>query len=90
MFICCCSLVVSDSFVTPWTVGHQAPLSMGFSKKEYWTGLPFPSPEDFPDPRIKPVSPELSGRFFTPEPPGKPICVFIYTHLYTYTLEIIL
>ena len=60
---------------------------MGFSKQEYWTRLPFPSPEDFPDPGIKPVYPELSGRFFTTEPPGKPICVFIYKHLYTYTGE---
>ena len=43
-------------FATPWTVAHQAPLSMGFSRQEYWSGLPFPSPEDIPDPGIKPVS----------------------------------
>ena len=46
-------------FVTPWTEGHQAPLSMGFSRQEYWSGLPFPSPGDLPDPRIEPLSPEL-------------------------------
>ena len=44
-------------FVTPWTVACQAPLSMGFPRKEYWSGLPFPSPGDLPDPGIKPVSP---------------------------------
>ena len=44
-------------FVTPWTVAHQAPLSMGFSRQEYWSGLPFPSPGDLPDPGIKPTSP---------------------------------
>ena len=47
--------------------------SMEFSRQEYWSGLPFPSPEDLPDPVIKPVSPALVGRFFTTEPPGKPI-----------------
>ena len=48
---------MSDSFVTPWTVAHQAPLSMGFSRQEYWSGLPFPSPGDLPDPGIEPESP---------------------------------
>ena len=57
--------------VTPWTVAHQAPLSMEFSRQEYWSGLPFPSLGDLPNPGIKPVSPELSGRFFTTEPPKK-------------------
>ena len=55
-------------FVTPWTVAHQAPLSMGFPRQEYWSELPFPSPGDLPDPGIKPmslVSPALAGRFFT-------------------------
>ena len=46
-------------FATPWTVAHQTPLSMGFSRQEYWSGLPFPSPGDLPDPEIKPVSPTL-------------------------------
>ena len=49
--------VVSDSFVTLWTVAHQAPLSMGFPRQEYWNGLPFPSPADLPNPEIKPVPP---------------------------------
>ena len=56
---------------TPWTVAHQAPLSMGFPRQEYWGGLPFPSPRNIPDARIKPTSPALAGRFFTPEPPGR-------------------
>ena len=60
---------MSNSLVTPWTVGHQAPLSMGLPKQEYWSGLPFPSPGDLPDPGIKLA---LAGRFFTTEPPGKP------------------
>ena len=46
-------------FATPWTVAHHAPLSMGFSRQEYWSGLPFPSPEDLPYPGIKPRSPAL-------------------------------
>ena len=57
---------------TPWTVAPQAPLSMGFSRQEYWSSLPFPSPGDLPDPGIKITSPALAGRFFTTEPPGKP------------------
>ena len=49
---------------------HQAPPSLGFSRQEYWSGLPFPSPGDLPDPGIKP--PALAGRFFSTGPPGKP------------------
>ena len=55
-------------FVTPWTVAHQVPLSVEFSRQEYWSGLPFPPPGDLPDPGIKPMSlksPALAGRFFT-------------------------
>ena len=55
-------------FATPWTVARQAPLSMGFSRHEYWNGLPSPPPGDFPDPGIKPrspMSPALGGSFFT-------------------------
>ena len=62
---------------TPWTVACQAPLSMGFSRQEYWSGLPFPSPGDLPDPRIEPaspVSPALAGGCSTTESPGKPTC----------------
>ena len=51
--------VVSDSFVTPWTVTHQAPLSIGFPGQEYWSGLPFPSPRDLSNPGIEPQSPAL-------------------------------
>ena len=68
--------VVSDSSETPWTVVHQPPLSMGFLRQEYWSGLPFPPPGDLPDPGFKPASPVLfctEGRFFTTEPPGKPV-----------------
>ena len=53
---------------TLWTVAHQPPLSMGFSRQEYWSGLPYPPPGDLPDPEIEPVSlmsPALAGRFFT-------------------------
>ena len=53
-------------------IAHQAPLSMGFSRKEYWNGSPFPSPGDLPDPGTEPVSPALAGGFFTTEPPEKP------------------
>ena len=56
----------------PWTVAHQAPLSTGFPRQEYWNGLPFPSRGDLPDPGIEPVSPALAGGFFTTESPGKP------------------
>ena len=62
-------------FVTPWTVACQAPLSMGFSRQEYWSELPFAPLGDPPDPRTEPtssVSPALANRFFTTEPPGKP------------------
>ena len=58
-------------FATPWTVAHQAPLSMGFSRQEYWSGLPFPSPGDLPDPGIEPRSPALQADPLTSEPPGK-------------------
>ena len=61
-------------FVTPWTVAHQAPPSMGFSRQEYWSGLPFPSPGDLPNPGIEPTSPALQAYALTSEPPGKPIC----------------
>ena len=60
-------------FATPWTVAHQAALSVGFSRQEYWSGLPFPSPGDLPDPRIEPGSPALQAGSLLSEPPGKPI-----------------
>ena len=62
---------MSDSFATPWTVAHQAPLSMGFPRQEYWSGFPFPSPGDLPNPEIKPGSPALQADSLPTEPPGK-------------------
>ena len=58
-------------FVTLWTVAYQAPPSMGFSRQEYWSGLPFPSPGDLPDPGTEPRSPALEADALTSEPPGK-------------------
>ena len=61
------------TLVTPWTVVHQVPLSMGFFRQEYWSGLPFPPPGDFPNPRIESLSlasPALAGGFFTTAPLG--------------------
>ena len=68
--VCVCSIV--PNFATSWTVALQAPLSIGFSRQEYWSGLPFPTPGHLPDPGIEPsslVSPVLAGGFFTTEPP---------------------
>ena len=69
-----CGGLVSRScpiLVTPWTVAHQAPLSVGFPRQEYWSGLPFPPPRDLPDLGTEPTS--SAGGVFTTEPPGKPI-----------------
>ena len=69
-------------FVIPWTVDCQAPLSLGFSQQELWSGSPFPSPGDLPDPGIEPespASPALAGRLFITDLPGKPIKS--HTHL---------
>ena len=68
--VCVCAQSVShvQLFSTPWTVSHEAPLSMEFSRQEYWSRLPFPTPGDLPDLGIKPMSlafPALAGRFFT-------------------------
>ena len=63
--------VMSDSFVTSWTAARQAPLSMGFSRREYWNRLPFPSPGAILGSEIEPVSPALAGGFFTTEPAEK-------------------
>ena len=60
-------------FVTAWTIARQAPLSMEFSRLEYWNGLPFPTPGDLPDPRIEPGSPAVQAVSLPFEPPGKPI-----------------
>ena len=58
--------------MTPWPVACQAPLSVEFSRQEYWSGLPFPFPGDLPNPEVEPASPALAGGFFTTEPPGEP------------------
>ena len=65
-------------FVTTWTVACQAPLSVEFSRQEYYSGLPFPPPGSLPDPEIEPASPALAGGFFITELPGKP---FSSTHI---------
>ena len=59
-------------FATPWSVAYQAPLSMGFSRQEYWSELPFAFPGDLPDPGIESRSPALEADTLTSEPPGKP------------------
>ena len=68
MQILSCVLLIA----TPGTVAHQAPLSVGFSRQEYWSGLSFPSPGDLPNSGTKLVSPALAGGLFTTEPPKKP------------------
>ena len=76
MCVCVCVCVYTQScltFAIPSTVIHKAPLCMGFSRQEYWSGLPFPLPGDHPDARIKPSFPSTAGRFFIIEPPGKQI-----------------
>ena len=71
MHVCvyvCVGVCAHILFATPWTVAHEAPLSMGFSRQEHWSGLPFLPPGDLPDPGIKPtspVSPALAGGCFT-------------------------
>ena len=69
-------------FATPWTVAHQAPPSMGFSRQEYWSGLPFPAPGDRPNPGIEPGSPALLADALPSEPPGKSLTLYnsFYIH----------
>ena len=66
-------------FVTPWTVAYQAPLSMGFSRQEYWSGVPFPSPGGLPDPGMEPGSPALQADALPSEPPGMSINIKPYS-----------
>ena len=73
-------LVVSHS-ANSWTAAHQAYLSTEFSRQEYWSGVPFSPPRDFPDPGIEPVTPATAGRCFTTEPPGKPFLENDTNHL---------
>ena len=67
----------------PWTVAHQAPPSMGFPRQEYWSGLPFPSPGDIPNPGIEPRSPALQADTLTSEPPGN--CAYLQLFLIPYS-----
>ena len=71
-----------------WTVAHQAPLSMRFSRQEYWSGLPFPPPGDLPNPEIKPVYPTVAGRFFITEPPEKHSCNCSWYYTFLLSLHI--
>ena len=76
-----CMLSHVRLFVTTRTVGHKAPLSTGFSRQEYWSGLLFPLPGDLSNPGIEPVfpvSPAFAGEFFTIEPPGKPLIYKVF------------
>ena len=72
-FTCCLVAKSGPILCDLWTVAHQAPPFIGFSRQEYWSGLPFPSLGDLPNPGMEPTSPALTGRFFTAEPPGKPL-----------------
>ena len=82
MFVCAELLSHAQLFVTPWTVSCQSPLSMEFSRQEYWNELLFPTPGDLPNLRTEPVSPALAGRFFTTGPPWKlqPKYINFYHH----------
>ena len=77
-----CSVAQScPTLETPWTVAHQAPLSMGFFRQEYWSGLASPTPEDLPDPGIEPVSPALQIDSLPAEPSGKTNCYVIFCYI---------
>ena len=71
-------------FATPWTVVYHTPPSMGFSRQGYWSGLPFPSPEDLRDPEIEPKSPALKADALPSEPPGKSIWTITSAHFMMY------
>ena len=73
MCVCAKSLQLCTTLCNPMDVTRQAPLSVGFSRQEYWSKLTFPPPGDLPNPGIKSASPALAGGFFTTKPPGKPL-----------------
>ena len=86
--MCVCVLSHVQLFATPWTVAHQAPLSIEFSRQEYWSRLPFSPQGDLTNPGIQPVSlasPALAGRFFTTAPPGKPVTFTTFHAKITHT-----
>ena len=81
--VCVCTRTRAQScvvFATPWTAARQSPLSVGFSRQEYWSGLPFPSPGDLPCPGTEPGSPALQADSLPLAPPGKPKVCFTYCH----------
>ena len=83
---------MSGSFATPWTIARQAPLFMRFPRQEYWSGLPFRSPGDLPNPGIEPVSPALLVDSLPLSLQGSPdmyVCMYVctYIHIYTHTIE---
>ena len=93
IYVCGWSVTQSCLFVTDWTVARQAPLSMGFSRQEHWSGLLCPSPGDLPNQGIKPGLPVLHADSSPSEIPGKPhmcpcirayLCVYIYVYVYMY------
>ena len=75
-------------FATPWTVAYQAPQSMEFSRQDYWSGLPFPSPADLPNPGIEPGSPARQA--LPSEPPGRSMTLKIVSHYVVYLKHIVL
>ena len=78
---CVCTLNCVWLFATTWTIAPQAPLSVEFSRQEYWIGLPFPTPGDLPKPGIESMFPALAGRFFTTAPPRKRMIMYTYKHI---------
>ena len=78
---------VRPTLCDPWTVAYQAPPSMGLSRQECWSGLPFPSPGDLPDPGIEPRSPALQADALPSKPPGKPIETKVYLKNWDYLVE---
>ena len=73
--------------MTPWTIAHQASLSMEYSRPEYWNGVPFPSPEDLPDPGMKSDPPALQSDSLMSEPPGSQLYTYI-ADIYIYVIYV--
>ena len=87
--IYCQSLSRVRLFAIPWTVACQVPLSMAFNREEYWSGLPFPSPEDLPNPGIKPRSPILQAKSLPSVPPGKCHIYHMYINYTPHSIALI-
>ena len=85
--MCACVLSCVQLFETLWTTAHQAPLSMGFSRQEHWSGMLYPLPGELPNPEIEPMSlmsSPLAGRFFTVMPPAKPLFLYIECNVHAH------